>query len=241
MLTAIKHIPSEEATAALAAGVADVLCAGDVLALEGDLGAGKTTFVRALARALGADERLVSSPTFVMVNQYPVTRPDGAPARLVHVDAYRLHGPDDLDALGWDTFYDSSAGHARAGHILAVEWPGRIATALAGPAGTSPDHLATLRFAPTGEDSREVTLELPDSWQARPRVAPLIEREATRCRTTGRWVSPTAASYPFADEKARLADLNRWFTGSYGTSRPLTAQDLDDPAGPDAPGAPGRR
>ncbi len=229
---ATKHIPSEEATAALAAGVADVLREGDALALEGDLGAGKTTFVRALARALDADERLVSSPTFVMVNQYPVTLRDGAPARLVHVDAYRLHGPEDLDALGWDTFYDAGLRRARAGHVLAVEWPGRIAGALAGPGGAAPDHLATLRFTPAGEDSREVSLELPESWRARPLVAQLIEREVTRCRTTGRWVSPTAASYPFADEKARLADLNRWFTGSYGTSRPLTAQDLDEPEGP---------
>lgn len=231
-----KHCSTEEATAALAAGVADVLRAGDAVALEGDLGAGKTTFVRALARALGADERLVSSPTFVMVNQYPVTLRGGAAAQLVHVDAYRLHGPDDLDALGWDTFYDASAGHARAGHVLAVEWPGRIAAALAAPAGAANLHHATLRFTPTGEGSREIVLELPEAWAGRPGVRDLIERDPTRCRVTGRWVSPTAASYPFADDRARLADLNRWFTGSYGTSRPLTAQDLDDSGGPEEPG-----
>ena len=232
MLKAVKHASSEEATSALAAGVAHVLRAGDVLSLEGDLGAGKTTFVRALARAMGADEKLVSSPTFVMVNQYPVKLAGAGAARLVHLDAYRLHGPDDLDALGWDTFYDAVAGRARDGHVLVVEWPGRIASALASPAGEATGHQGTLRFTPDGEDSREIVLELPEAWAERARMRELIERDATRCRITGRWVPPTAASYPFADDRARLADLNRWFSGSYGTSRPLAPGEGGEPEDP---------
>ena len=86
---------------------------GAVLALHGELGAGKTSFVQGLARALGIDAA-VCSPTFTLVNEYRGR--DGA--RLVHIDLYRLAGPDDLDAIGWDDYLDS-------GDAMAVEWPER--------------------------------------------------------------------------------------------------------------------
>lgn len=98
MIRIERHVASLEDTRALARDLAGVLAPGDVVLLDGELGAGKTTLVRALVGALGGDEGLVSSPTFVVVNEYPI--PGGR--TLVHADAYRLSGPDDLDALGWD-------------------------------------------------------------------------------------------------------------------------------------------
>src|SRR6185436_10389192 len=70
--------PCEDYTLALGRGLASLLRPGDVIALHGELGAGKTTLVRAIAQGLRIDPRLVSSPTFVLVNQYPV--PKDAPA-----------------------------------------------------------------------------------------------------------------------------------------------------------------
>ncbi|VAX42296.1 tRNA threonylcarbamoyladenosine biosynthesis protein TsaE, partial [hydrothermal vent metagenome] len=82
-------------TDALGCALAGILQPGDTLALLGDLGTGKTTLVRAIATARGIDPALVSSPTFVIVNEYPSPRQTDPP--LVHVDAYRLTSADDLD------------------------------------------------------------------------------------------------------------------------------------------------
>lgn len=211
--------PSPEATAALARGLADVLAPGDTVLLQGTLGAGKTFFTRAIAQARGADPRLVSSPTFVVVNQYPA----GPGLQIIHVDAYRLTGPDDLDALGWDRFFDE-AGRARPHTLALIEWPERLGEAR--PAG--PD-VASVTLEDAGPEARRITIDLPEHWAARPHAAHFIEREPTLCRVTGRWVAPTAATYPFADDRARLADLNKWFTGAYTISREITP---DDEAGP---------
>jgi tRNA threonylcarbamoyladenosine biosynthesis protein TsaE len=78
----VRQCDSEDLTASLAAGLAAVLRHGDRLALRGDLGAGKTTFVRHLAAALGVPSGMVSSPTFVMANQYPAR----GGLELVHAD-----------------------------------------------------------------------------------------------------------------------------------------------------------
>lgn len=85
-----------------------------VLALEGDLGAGKTTFTQSLAFALGV-RRPVTSPTFTLVCEYPL--PDSK-RRLVHMDLYRLSDESDLDALG---FYE----YLQSGDVVCIEWPDR--------------------------------------------------------------------------------------------------------------------
>lgn len=91
---------------------------GGVVLLSGHLGAGKTTFVKGLAEALGvAEARDVVSPTFVRVVEF-----DG-PVRLVHVDAYRMQGPQDVIELG---LHEDLAGRA----VVAVEWPEIVAAAL---------------------------------------------------------------------------------------------------------------
>ena len=106
---------SAEATRALAAALGGVLEAGDVVLLEGGLGAGKTTFVQGLARGMGL-AAAVKSPTYTLVHQYR-----GAAGRpgLAHFDLYRIPAGRDLGDLGLDD--------ARAQGAIVVEWGGRLA------------------------------------------------------------------------------------------------------------------
>ncbi len=111
----------ETGTARLAAALGRTLLPGDVVALYGDLGAGKTAFVRGLATGLGLDPALVHSPTFALVNKY-----QGAERTLCHFDMYRAGDAETLEAAG---FYDA----IERGCVLAVEWSERVAGYL--PAG----------------------------------------------------------------------------------------------------------
>lgn len=132
-----------EDTRALAARVAGLLRAGDVLVLTGELGAGKTTFTQGLADALGV-RGPITSPTFVIARVHPSLV--GGPA-LVHVDAYRLGGPDELDDLDLDASLAES--------VTVVEWGEGLAEQL------SQDrlHLVLHRPAQEGEgEEREVRL-----------------------------------------------------------------------------------
>ncbi|MGH0029534.1 MAG: tRNA (adenosine(37)-N6)-threonylcarbamoyltransferase complex ATPase subunit type 1 TsaE [Myxococcota bacterium] len=94
---------------------------GAVVALSGPLGAGKTLFVKGLAEGLGLDPAAVSSPTFVIANEYPL--PDAAGRVLAHVDLYRLTGEAELEATG---FLDWLV----PGNVVAVEWSDRLPGAL---------------------------------------------------------------------------------------------------------------
>ncbi len=104
----ILTIATPDDMAALGARLARELRAGDLVALDGALGAGKTTFTRGLGEALGV-RGAVTSPTFVLARTHP--RPDGG-APLLHVDAYRLGSPAELDDLDLDY----------TGSIVVVEW-----------------------------------------------------------------------------------------------------------------------
>lgn len=206
------------ATEALGRALGGVLAAGDVVALEGDLGAGKTTLVRTIAAARGIDPGMVSSPTFVIVNEYPGAAPGDPP--LVHVDAYRLTSEDDLEPLGWDRLADGSG-------VLLIEWAERIARALPGE--------ATVRLAirATGEESRAVTLNAPEGWRSREALGALVAlalpaREVTTCPVTGRVVPADAPSWPFVDERARMADLYGWFSGQHRVSRAVEESDSEE-------------
>ncbi|HZM61631.1 MAG TPA: tRNA (adenosine(37)-N6)-threonylcarbamoyltransferase complex ATPase subunit type 1 TsaE [Vicinamibacterales bacterium] len=110
---------SEDETMAVARQVAASLSAGDVLLLSGDLGAGKTAFVRGLAQGLGINEDEVSSPTFTLVHEYR-----GGRLTLYHVDLYRLDRAA-TDDLGLDEL-------GVADGVLAIEWPDRLTHTLAG-------------------------------------------------------------------------------------------------------------
>lgn len=101
----------------VARDVAKKLRPGSILALRGPLGAGKTTFVQALAKALGA-KRVPKSPTFSMLRTYRVAR--GPLRRLLHVDAYRIDDERDLVPL------DLDAELSEPGTVLAIEWPENV-------------------------------------------------------------------------------------------------------------------
>jgi len=120
----ISHSP--EQTRRLGVRLGSLLEPGLVLALEGDLGSGKTTFVQGLAQGWGALDP-VTSPTFILVNVY--RRADGQP--FFHLDAYRLQGPHDAWALDLPALWEEGP--------LAVEWADRIAAAL-------PEQRLTVRF-----------------------------------------------------------------------------------------------
>ena len=104
---------SEEATAAVGRDLAASLTAGDVVLLYGDLGAGKTAFVRGLAEGLGVERDGVSSPTFTLVQEYR-----GGRLALFHVDLYRLDDPREIDDLGLEDI--------AADGVLAIEWAEKI-------------------------------------------------------------------------------------------------------------------
>jgi tRNA threonylcarbamoyladenosine biosynthesis protein TsaE len=104
---------SEDDTRAVAAALAPTLAPGSVLLLSGDLGAGKTAFVRGLAEGLGLEPEDVTSPTFTLVHEYR-----GGRLPLIHVDLYRLERAD-LDEIGLDQ-------DLAARGVMAVEWPERL-------------------------------------------------------------------------------------------------------------------
>lgn len=103
------HLDGEGATISLGRAIGAALSPGDLIALDGDLGAGKTTLVRGIAAGLGADPTEVRSPTFVLAHVYR----DGR-IPLGHLDAYRLGPGADLSPLGIDDLLDAGA--------VAVEW-----------------------------------------------------------------------------------------------------------------------
>jgi tRNA threonylcarbamoyladenosine biosynthesis protein TsaE len=114
------ELPTAADTEALGERLAAGLGAGDLVVLTGPLGAGKTVLVRGLARGLGVTGA-VTSPTFVIAREHRSGRDGGVP--LVHVDAYRLGGPAELDDLDLDT--DLAAA------VVAVEWGEGVAERLA--------------------------------------------------------------------------------------------------------------
>lgn len=133
-------LPDEAATVALARRIAPALAEGGVVYLRGELGAGKTTFARALLRALGVGER-VKSPTYTLLERYQV---NGHPG--FHLDLYRIAGADELEWLGLDELDAPEA-------IVLVEWPER------GAGGLPPADLeVALEHAGTGRNVRLTAL-----------------------------------------------------------------------------------
>ena len=123
----------------MAATVTGLLRPGGVVALNGALGAGKTTFVQGLGFALGL-QRPVTSPTFTLSTEYQTPR-----FKLVHMDLYRLTGPDDVLTIGYPEYLETGA-------VVAVEWPERAGDLI------PPDALH-VRFALTDDpETRVITV-----------------------------------------------------------------------------------
>src|SRR5690349_15929637 len=130
-------LPTRRATQRLGAALGGVLRAGDFVVLEGDLGAGKTFLVRAIARALGVPEAVaVTSPTFALVHELPGRVP------IVHADLYRLDAPDELVELGLRDRIGADA-------VVLVEWGAKFVEALG-----RPDLLIQMALGGGGEEGR---------------------------------------------------------------------------------------
>ena len=139
---------SEAETARIAEALAARLQPGDVVLIRGDLGAGKTAFVRGLAVGLGAADDDVSSPTFTLMQEYR-----GGRLPVYHVDLYRLERAADVEDLGLE---DVEMGDG----VLAVEWPERLGDRLWSDA-------LRLTLEPTVDGARRLTAHAPAAWEGR--------------------------------------------------------------------------
>ncbi|MEJ6403331.1 tRNA (adenosine(37)-N6)-threonylcarbamoyltransferase complex ATPase subunit type 1 TsaE [Yoonia sp. 2307UL14-13] len=140
------HLQTEADTQELAARIAPLLAPGDTLLLEGDIGAGKSAFARALIRARLGRVEDVPSPTFTIVQTYEA--PDGD---IWHCDLYRLTHPDEALELGLDEAFETA--------ICLIEWPDRLDDAV-------PDGALMLKFR-ADETAHEMTIVMDDVWDAR--------------------------------------------------------------------------
>jgi len=134
--TFITH--SEAETSAVGRQLAPLLSAGSVVLLFGELGAGKTAFVRGLAEGLGISPADVSSPTFTLIQEYR-----GGRLPFLHVDLYRLDDPREIDELGIEELGDGAA--------VAVEWPDKLRR----PKG----HVVVVRIEDAGDTERRLLID----------------------------------------------------------------------------------
>jgi tRNA threonylcarbamoyladenosine biosynthesis protein TsaE len=130
---------SPKGTEAIARELAATLTGGECVALRGELGAGKTQFVRGLAGALGANPRRVSSPTFVLLNIY-----EGKKLKVFHLDAYRVSSEGEFEAIGWAELLEQNG-------VVVVEWAEKVKDLL-------PDKRIDVRIETTGKTTREITI-----------------------------------------------------------------------------------
>jgi tRNA threonylcarbamoyl adenosine modification protein YjeE len=133
-----------------------VLRPGDLVALFGELGSGKTLFVRGIAMGLGCQPEEVHSPSFTLVNEYGCAGKEpaaGLLCRLAHIDLYRIRSEDDLPGIGWDEYLSVR-------YIVAVEWAERAVRSL------PRDHLR-VRLETRGSDRRRVSAQATGSRSAR--------------------------------------------------------------------------
>ena len=141
-------LPDLDATRRVAVALAALVRRGDVIALHGDLGAGKTAFARFLIQALGVKDE-VPSPTFTLVQTYPVEGRDFD--SVWHFDLYRIGDPDEVVELGMDEAFDTG--------VTLIEWPERMGADL-------PEDRLSIRLSLV-EDRRTMTLSGGASWAGR--------------------------------------------------------------------------
>jgi tRNA threonylcarbamoyladenosine biosynthesis protein TsaE len=130
---------SVEKTNSLGKKLGSFMLAGDLIALSGELGAGKTTFVKALARGLGIPEDGVSSPSYTLLNEYNGRIP------MYHFDLYRLEGADDVDDLGFDEYMEGDG-------LAVVEWADVAPQIL-------PSEYLEIKIMISGEENRDLELK----------------------------------------------------------------------------------
>lgn len=198
-----------------------------VLGLHGDLGAGKTRFVRGLAGALGVDMGAVTSPTFVLSVEHRGA--DGV--RLVHIDAWRIRSEEDLESIGWQEML------AQPRTLVAVEWAERIERSL-------PESRVDVFIEHAASDERTITIvdrrslggardKLLDGIRlfepffavGAAQAAPAAPAATSACPTCKSPVANGVATFPFCSSRCRMADLHRWFAGGYTISRPTESDE----------------
>jgi tRNA threonylcarbamoyladenosine biosynthesis protein TsaE len=159
--------PGENCSLLLGRAIGELLQPGDILALRGELAAGKTLLARGIARGLGiGPEVRITSPTFTIINEY------SGRLRLYHIDLYRISGPDDLETLPWQ---ESLFGNGAA----VIEWPERLGRLL-------PAERWDIKFSICGEESREMLI-CGRGRKNRARMAKWVEKiedvqHEARCR-----------------------------------------------------------
>ncbi|MEQ1509609.1 MAG: tRNA (adenosine(37)-N6)-threonylcarbamoyltransferase complex ATPase subunit type 1 TsaE [Sphingopyxis sp.] len=134
-----------EQMSSLGANLAAELRVGDVIALSGELGAGKTTLARAILSALGLCQE-APSPSFAIVQPYA---PPETTLPVLHVDLYRINHVAELDELGLD--------EARGDHLLMIEWPENMGDRAFA-------NMLWLRIEMAGDDARRLTATVPEAW-----------------------------------------------------------------------------
>ena len=129
-------------TESIAAELVKTFVGGECIAIDGQLGAGKTQFVRGLATALGANPHAVSSPTYVLLNVYP-----GGRLTLFHLDAYRVSGPEDFESIGFTELLEQNG-------VVVVEWASRVEKIL-------PAKRINVTIEIIGKSDRKLTIQRP--------------------------------------------------------------------------------
>lgn len=138
---------SSEETERIGQRLGALLREGDLVLLDGELGAGKTCLTRGIARGVGADAGAVSSPTYVIAQEY-----SGNTFTLVHVDAYRLSDDDDLESVGAEVGGDGTA--------VVIEWASRLWV-------TPPAGALLVRIEHAGDSARRLTMSGDERWTQR--------------------------------------------------------------------------
>lgn len=151
----IYNSPDEAATAALGRALAEVLPEGTTLALSGTLGAGKTRLVQAIAEAVGVDRQDVTSPTFVLIQEYQGRR------AVYHIDAYRVRDEDEFESLGVEEYFESDG-------LVLIEWADRVPRCL-------PTDRIEIHIEVTGPQSRRFEIAAVGK-----RCSAVIEQLASR-------------------------------------------------------------
>jgi len=224
----------EDQTIAFAASLAQIIKPQTIIALFGDLGAGKTRFVRGLAKGLSLNENEVSSPTFVIMHEYQPDNTSSQSPTLIHIDAYRLTGLDDLQTIGWDELLH------KKNTIIIIEWAERIAEAL-------PDDRINIEIQHAGNNDRQITItptgrirmniqdkqwdsivkqvDTQDVNNIKSKSIAIKEHICPICKKKSPTDSP---SFPFCSKRCRLLDLSKWLNGEYTLSRNFIPEDESD-------------
>ncbi len=143
------NLTNEDATTSLGLAIAELLEPGDVLLLSGDLGAGKTTLVKAIAQGLGIDHREVTSPTFTLIHEYPEGR-----VPLVHADIYRLGDAAEVEETGLFEYWGAE-------NAVAIEWAEKLSE-------TPPGSSLEIKLRHMEDNGRSALLTpLSRSWEER--------------------------------------------------------------------------